>query len=876
MKAVEHRAAARIAWRYARKAKARTALILFLIALPITALTATGILISTAIANPEDRVTKEMGSADLQIVEQPWGLSSPFTSQSQFASSLTKALPVGSTLDTSTGMTAYKVARGTLVTLNVIEHSVSADRAPAAAIFKLFRGRMPQSAEEAALPPATARALGVRVGDTLMLDGMKHPLRIVGLSVLRFALNDNAVLVGPGTLAREPLGGQQPPYFLIDLPRGVRADTLQPAGRNLVPFGGTPTLQLGRVQVNYQDRAMLLQSAHKDQTRLTGVSFAGAVVALFATGMIVVTAFGVGARRQLRAHGLVAATGGEPRHVHAIVLWGGVLLGLVGSAIGVLVAIVAAYVVAPHIDSVANRIIEAIRIPWWVIAGGIVLGTAASTIAALAPARQAAQISAVDALAGRSPHPRAPGRLARRGALGVLIGCGFTVIATLTREWTLLAIALIVTMTGFLFSIPLLVTFVGRWSAHLPALPRLAARQTARYGRRTGAAVAAATLALTAPIALSTLLLSHAANTNRQALLSNDQMVLSSYREGQTEVPAAVSDGARAALPGAVLARIRYASVHVATDPTLAGPDGDAPVYVSGPPPSFQAGSSGAISASGGQLAVADADLLRAAHAEAGIPLMKGNRIIAAGWPTDAGVLHLEFPGGPQASAVGTTPGGSMPAAQPAPGQKTFDVAAVSVSGGTGLGDQVPRYFIPAHLLAKYGFHASTPTQILLRAPHVLTKVEIARVKHAVGLIPGGFAQAQGDYVTDTTRARYALTATAVGLALIIVAVAVALVGAESRRETAILSAVGAAPGVRRRMVGANAFLMTALAGVLAVPAGLVPMALILISERPRQPVPIQWSIVGIVAIGAPLVAGLVAALVSRQPKARAMLQPNW
>jgi len=120
------------------------------------------------------------------------------------------------------------------------------------------------------------------------------------------------------------------------------------------------------------------------------------------------------------------------------------------------------------------------------------------------------------------------------------------------------------------------------------------------------------------------------------------------------------------------------------------------------------------------------------------------------------------------------------------------------------------------------------------------------------------------------------MTGIAIALALIIVGVAVGLVGAESRREQAILSAVGASPRVRRRLVGANALLMTALAAVLAVPAAMIPMALILISERPRQPVPTPWSVIGIVAIGAPLIAGVLAALASRAPKARAMLQPNW
>jgi putative ABC transport system permease protein len=71
MTIVEQRAAARIAWRYARKAKARTALILFLIALPIAALVGTGIWIKTVLKSPEDNVARIMGSADLFLVYVP-------------------------------------------------------------------------------------------------------------------------------------------------------------------------------------------------------------------------------------------------------------------------------------------------------------------------------------------------------------------------------------------------------------------------------------------------------------------------------------------------------------------------------------------------------------------------------------------------------------------------------------------------------------------------------------------------------------------------------------------------------------------------------------------------------------------------------------
>ena len=149
MTPVEHRAAARIAWRYARKAKARTTLVLFLIALPIAALVGAGIMITTAIANPQDEANKELGSGDLLI--NFWQGSLP-------PSRLLKALPAGSVVVETRQQMAYRIVEGSLVPVEVDEPSVPPDQAPIARQFALIEGRMPHAAGEATLPPAVARA----------------------------------------------------------------------------------------------------------------------------------------------------------------------------------------------------------------------------------------------------------------------------------------------------------------------------------------------------------------------------------------------------------------------------------------------------------------------------------------------------------------------------------------------------------------------------------------------------------------------------------------------------------------------------------------------------------------------------------------------
>ena len=108
----------------------------------------------------------------------------------------------------------------------------------------------------------------------------------------------------------------------------------------------------------------------------------------------------------------------------------------------------------------------------------------------------------------------------------------------------------------------------------------------------------------------------------------------------------------------------------------------------------------------------------------------------------------------------------------------------------------------------------------------------------------------------------------------LIVAVAVALVRAESRRDHAILSAVGASPSTRRRLAGANAALLALLAGMIAIPGGFLPIAVIQTARQASAPIVVPWLTIVAVAVAVPLIAGLAAAAFSRAPRDRTMLQP--
>jgi len=124
-----------------------------------------------------------------------------------------------------------------------------------------------------------------------------------------------------------------------------------------------------------------------------------------------------------------------------------------------------------------------------------VLAVAGATAAAWWPGRTIARLPVVLALSGRPPRPRP----ARRSALaaGALFAIGIGCLALSGRDQPLLIIAgLVATILATLLLGPLAIRTFSAVAGRLSVAPRLALRDLARYQARSGAALAAVTLAL--------------------------------------------------------------------------------------------------------------------------------------------------------------------------------------------------------------------------------------------------------------------------------------------------------------------------------------------------------------------------------------------
>ena len=178
----------------------------------------------------------------------------------------------------------------------------------------------------------------------------------------------------------------------------------------------------------------------------------------------------------------------------------GVIAAVAGTAAGLAVWIAA----APGLDTFAGHRIDRLNIPWSLVALGMLLAVVTATGAAWWPARAAARLPVTLALSARPPRPRPAHRPALLAALMIVAGVACLALANQTRPPLIIAGALAMTL-GILFISPLAIRALAAPGRRAPVAVRLALRDLARHQARSGAALAAISLALgiTAAIIIS-------------------------------------------------------------------------------------------------------------------------------------------------------------------------------------------------------------------------------------------------------------------------------------------------------------------------------------------------------------------------------------
>ncbi|MFF3332595.1 ABC transporter permease [Streptomyces sp. NPDC002888] len=371
------------------------------------------------------------------------------------------------------------------------------DRSPV----RLTSGHAPRGGGEALLDADTADKKHVGIGDTLTVLAQpgSFKVEVVGIATFR-TTNPGAALVflDPKTAAKQLLGtADRATSISVDAARGVTDAELK----------GRVTAALGTGAYDVKTADEQAKSAAEnlggflDVIKYVMLGFAG--IAVLVGVFLIVNTFSMLIAQRTRELGLLRALGADRRQVRRSVLTEAVLLGLVGSTLGLAAGIGLAAGLIELMGVFGMNLNAAEMVIGWVTpVSAYVVGVGVTFVAAYLPARRAAGVSPMAALSdaeiagvGRPLKVRAVvGSVV--GAAGVAALAGCAAASKTASAASLLGLGVVLTLIATVVAGPLLVRPVIRvLGAGFPALfgsiGRMSQRNALRNPRRTGATAAA-------------------------------------------------------------------------------------------------------------------------------------------------------------------------------------------------------------------------------------------------------------------------------------------------------------------------------------------------------------------------------------------------
>lgn len=387
-----------------------------------------------------------------------------------------------------------------------------------------------------------ADRFGLAAGDSIQLNvnGQNRPGYIAGLIEPRDALSrralENLVLADISTV--QELSGRLGVLERIDLI--LPADDTQAAieqVQSLLSRGAEILPAEGRSQAVEQMTAAF-------RTNLTALSLLGLTVGLF---LIYNTmTFSVVQRRQ--TFGTLRALGVSGREIFILVLSEALLVGLLGSLFGILLGILMGRGAVDQVSQTINDVfftltVREVSLPTSSLVKGGLLGMAATLIAALLPAWEAAK-SPPRRILSRSQLELISGKiLARAALLGALMALGSGIVLASVELSLTASFACIFGVTiGLALTTPWLTQKlmppISRILSFIGPLGRLGPREVSGSASRTSPAMAALMVAVAVTIGASLMVGSFRASviTWLDQILSND--VYGSVAGGSLAEPA--------------------------------------------------------------------------------------------------------------------------------------------------------------------------------------------------------------------------------------------------------------------------------------------------------------------------------------------------
>ncbi|MFH9129210.1 ABC transporter permease [Streptomyces griseoaurantiacus] len=586
------RAAVRIARRDALRFKGRSFLVLAMIALPILGVSALDLTVRSAELTPAQRMDRTLGAADARftdaqmggaaILQDPAGerntpagdYDSPGKSWPEGPTDVTKAIPAGSkVLTDSNGTAKLTTAHGLLQT--EVRELAAADPV-ARGIMRLREGRFPEKNDEIAATTRFLESSGLSVGSTLTARGFDRTYVISGSYELPSDLTTEQVNALPGAFlapyakAVEKAGLPKPSIstsYLVKRAGGFTWNTVQVINAKGVvvtsrlvvldpPADSDVPLYQKNDWVNYEN------GGGTDAAALAAVATVVGL-AMLEICLLAGPAFAVGARRSRRQLGLVGANGGARSHIRAIVLSGGLVIGVAAALVGIVLALILTFALRPFLEDHMGQRFGGFTVRPLELLAIAALAVLTGLLSAIIPAVTASRQTVLASLTGRRGVRRSNRVLPLIGFGAVLLGAAVALYGSVVSDRSVLVSGgSAVAELGVVAMTPALVGLFGRAGRWLPLSPRLALRDAVRNRGRTAPAVAAVLAAIAGTVAVSAYAASRDAQSQAEyrATLPYGAGAALVTEEGGRDVPA-VRDAVQRTLPVDVRADVSRVAV---------------------------------------------------------------------------------------------------------------------------------------------------------------------------------------------------------------------------------------------------------------------------------------------------------------------------
>ncbi|MFE9602333.1 ABC transporter permease [Streptomyces hokutonensis] len=372
------------------------------------------------------------------------------------------------------------------------------DRSPV----KLTSGHAPQGAGQALLDADTADNKHVKIGDTLTVQAQPGSFKVEIVGIATFTTtNPGAALVflDPATAKSQLLGASDRATSIsVDAAKGVSDAVLKQ--RVAAAIGSSGSYDIKTADEQAKSAAADL-GGFLDVIKYVMLGFAG--IAVLVGVFLIVNTFSMLIAQRTRELGLLRALGADRKQVRRSVLTEALLLGLIGSTLGLAAGIgLAAGLIKLMTAFGMNLKTTEMVVSWPTPVAAYVVGVGVTFVAAYLPARRAATVSPMAALAdaevagvGRPLRVRAVvGSIV--GAIGVAALAGCAAATKTASAASLLGLGIVLTLIATVIAGPLLVrpmirVLGGAFPALFGSVGRMSQRNALRNPRRTGATAAA-------------------------------------------------------------------------------------------------------------------------------------------------------------------------------------------------------------------------------------------------------------------------------------------------------------------------------------------------------------------------------------------------